>query len=118
MSNPKIITSAPYFQVCKKCGKHGRIVIPALSQHSEEILTQADGVVSSEYALEDGLIKVDEFPELKRQVKTSTIPEMEPDINVIFCAEYIAIRYEEVKDEVGPLDEGDNTHAPANVTLH
>lgn len=118
MSNPKIITSAPYFQVCKRCGKHGRIVIPARSQYSEEILTRADGVMSVEDAFENGLIKADELPGLKRQAETSTLPKMEPDINIIFCVDYIAIRYEEVKDEAKSQTGGDNARVPTNVTIH
>ncbi len=120
MSKPKTATSAPFFQVCKKCGKHGRIIIPSRDQVSLEILTQGDGVVSAEYAFDNGLIKEDELPELKRQAKTSTLPEAEPDVNIIFCRDYIIIRYREMR--AAPENEtgigNDNVYVPENVTLH
>ena len=123
MSNPKIITSAPYFQVCKnkKCGRHGRIVIPSRGQESKEILTKRGGVESAEYAVQEGLIKSDESPELIRQINFSTVPNSDPDINIIFCEDFIRIRYEETKEEEPETADGEQVAsyvAPANVTYH
>jgi len=65
----------PYFEPCFICGRHGRMIYPAIGLESPEIYSRQDAFYLVRYDVLQDLVKEDCVPALKKTIRGTSMPE-------------------------------------------